>query len=440
MNERTSPYDDIVVRVVPARRAAKVRSRSHSRDGIYEALIYTNVSAFQGQVSPPPGQPDKLANLPLASVEELVIHWDHYQEHLKLFTADSTSATQRRQLFETMSPGLMKLLSGRFPADTPVRVWWSNESAELEELPWELVVYNSPDFVAKRFCFVRGLPPRRRPPVVPVDQSLRLGVIFDPGNPPAVLLDALEDLQGIEVTYLTQPPRQALRKVVSERYELLHIVADGYVSLARDGILSVHDPYRPELPSNELSALLRSSRVTLLGLTSTTSANPNPVEDERSKKSPAYRAFAYLASAELPLPSIVAPVGSLSHTELASFWHNFYPVLANTLSVEQAMINVQNSKVPKPMALFLRQPYGQLFRRPETRARSLMTVAPTKIEAELQISQSLVARLNSLAARYGQLPDSVSNFLSKETQHQQMLEAQLAPWTQMEVAQCAATA
>ena len=439
MSERTSPYNDVIVRVVPARRAPKERSHLHRRDAIYEALIYTNLPAFQGQSSPPPGQPDKLANLPLASVEELVIGWDDYQQYLALFMVDSTSATQRGQLFETMSPGLSMLLSGRFQADAPVRVWWSNESAELEELPWELVVYNSPDFVANDFCFVRGLPPPRHPPLVPVEQTLRLGVIFDPSNHPSVLLDALKDLPGIEVTHLTEPPRQALRRVVSERYELLHIVADGYVSLARDGILYVHDPYRPELPSNELSALLRSSRVSVLGLTSTASTNSNLVKVEQHNVAPAYRAFAYLASAELSLPSIVAPIGSLSHEQLASFWHEFYPALGNTLSLEQAMTHAQKLKLPKPMALFLRQPYGRLFRRPQTKTRTL-TVAPTKIEAELQISQSLVTRLNSLAARYGKLPDSLTDFLTEERAHQQKLEAQLAPWTEVEVPPWSATA
>ena len=55
MSERTSPYDDVIVRVVPARRALYNGSRQHSRDGIYEALIYTNVSAFQRPASPPSG-------------------------------------------------------------------------------------------------------------------------------------------------------------------------------------------------------------------------------------------------------------------------------------------------------------------------------------------------------------------------------------------------
>ena len=439
MSETVSRFSEIVVRVVPA--AHDAASRHAKRAGgeerlrRYHVLVYSDIAALRKEVKPPPGQSTELARLPLAMVEDIRIHWGRYEEYLATFLmGDKLVEHMRYRLLETMSPDLERLFAGKPPAPGRVRMWWCNESPELEDLPWELLLHGRVVAPDGDFRLVRGLPPDPAPPLVPIHGPLRLAVLHDPANPHADLIQALTSLLEVEVIPLTGPPREALKQVVDEQFELLHIIADGIVSLACDGVLWTHDRRRPELPSSEVSALLRGSNVSVLGLSAPESVSPDTVLIAGRQVPSAFRAFAYFGSAELPLPSVVAPLGPVQDQHLRHFWHRFYTALNDTFSLEQAIADACAAGPPLPMALFLRHAHGRLFRRVRT-TRSGATApvaAPSNLEAELQASQSLVAKLEALQTEFGAMPSSVNDFLQAEGAHQQRISAELEPWTRLE--------
>lgn len=435
MIPRSSQSGEVIIRIVEAERSRTERAMSKhgsvsdtERIRHYNALVYTELPIFQGASSPPRGQSEWLRELPLASVEQLSIHWGRYQEYLGAFIAEEKAADHMRyRLLETMSPGLEQLFDGHLN-DTLMRLWWEQETPELTDLPWELVIYKNSLSALERFSFVRGLPPLTLTPVLPTGASLRVGMLFNPNEPPYPLLDIVGNLPGIEMVPLTEPPREALRRVSAEPFDVLHIVADGVISLASDGLLYLHDPERPELSASEYSATLRNSGPPLLALTSPASTTPDLVEMGSRFVPSVYRAFAYFASSPVRLPSIVTPLGPLGQ-HLRPFWHDFYTALTQTLSVEEAMGRARENKPPLPIALFLRHSQGTLFQRQELESDLPLSTPPTAIETELQISQSVTERLNTIAKQYG-LPNSVNDFLRQEQVHQERLGSELDPWTQ----------
>jgi hypothetical protein len=300
----------------------------------------------------------------------------------------------------------------------------------LEDLPWELVTYRERNYPADKFSFVRGLPPETPVPILPVGERLRLAFIHHPAYAPQGLQDALYRLPpSIEVIDLPVSPRQALEQVTREGYELVHILADGIVSSAYEGILYFHggQSTSPELSPGELSALLRGSRASVLSLTEQSFTNPDMMNIGGQLVPSVYRAFAYLGSSRLPLPSIMAPLGPLNPKEMASFWQNFYTGLAETLSLQKAIARTQLGGFPAPVALFLRHLHEVLFRR-RALTDAPLAADPTQIGAALQLSHELVDQLKAHNEDYGSLPESVSKFIKSESERQESLSTALDPW------------
>jgi hypothetical protein len=270
-----------------------------------------------------------------------------------------------------------------------------------------------------------------------MQDHLRLAFIHDPSTTPIELVQALNNLAPrIEVIPMTGQPREALQQAVAEGYELVHMVADGVISLAYEGILYVRDERAPEIAPGELSMLLRGSRVTLLNLTPPSNIdNPDQVQIGGYMVPSAYRAYAYLGTSRFTLPSMVVPLGPLMQWQLAPFWREFYTGLGETLAIDEAMQRgLRADPAAVPVALFLRHTHRHLFRAntqpgPE---RSGEYSEPTEISAHLEVSRNAVDRLTALRQQYGKLPGDVEAYLSSESTRQQELEAKLEPWVQLE--------
>lgn len=436
----SSFYGEIVVKVVPARPTTSqpaqfdsFRSSSKEPTRSYDVLIYTSLSIpwLTPPASPLSSQPQVVAGLSLAAIEHLVVRWSRYQEYLAAFVeGEKNPSFMRARLFETLSPGLEALFSGQPLFGQPVRVWWSSETPELEDLPWELVAYAGRGYVGGAFSFVRGLPPETLVPKVPLTGRLRLAFIHEPDRTPGLLLSALNTLPAdtIEFIPMAGPPREALLRAVREGYELVHMVADGTVSLAYEGVLWLHDPSAPQLAPGELSALLSGSRIRVLALTERMSNTPDVVEIGGSLVPSAYRAFVYLGNSPLPLPNIVAPLGPLDDSQMNQFWFGFYNGLVTTLEIEEAMAQGRSSG-SVAMALFLRQQHKRTFQRLEPTHKA-PDVDPSQMNADLQASRDTVEQLRSLETKYGSLPESVSRFIKQESERQEQLVTELSPWTQ----------
>jgi hypothetical protein len=433
-------YADVLVTIRLARASTDKNPQDQSSQSgpeearVYDALIYTGLAAFGGQAGNaplhrPPGSAASLRGYPLASVERLRLHWDRYQEYLAQFLIQRKSEEDMsRRLFDAMSPGLERLFSSAVNAGQPIRVWWDTQSVELEDFPWELVAYMDKDAdEIERFSFVRGLPPETPPAIVPMAEGapLRLAIIAEAAAGPIALERAVEGIPGLQVVRLTGSPRQMLQQVVRSDFELLHIVSDGFTSMASDGILYFHGPPDSELAAPELAACLRPSRVVFLGLTTTFILNPDVAQIGGRDVPSVYRAFAYFADADLPLPTMLAPLAPASFDAAMHFWRTFYSQLVTTLSIEQA-VGAGRKAGPLPVALYLRHPQEQQFRRRSSLEAGTTSVdVPSQLGAELEISQRLVGRLRNIKARSG---TGLEEFVRKEKAHQDELLDQLAPW------------
>jgi len=439
---QSSSYAEIVVKITPARLWSSgsvkltedVSSRPSEAKRSYDALIYTNLQIPRLNLpeTPPSGQPTEIAGLPLAGQETLTVRWSHYQEYLAAFVEGKKRPSyMRERLLETMPDGLESIFSEPLPTSQPVRLWWASDTPELEDLHWELVSYRSGSD-PERFYFVRGLPPENPLPILPIGERLRLAFIHDPSYTPQPLQDALKKLtltENIEVIDFPDFPRKALEQVTKEGYELVHLVADGVVSSAYEGILYFHGgrSTSPELSPGELSSILRGSRVSMLTLSEQQSASPDVINIGGRLVPSVYRAFAYLASSRLPLPTMVVPLGPLEPSDMHAFWNNFYFHLGESLSVQRAMARTRIRNYPAPAGLFLRHLHEVLFRRQPAAARSSQA-DPNAIGTELQLSHDVVEQLKAHSELYGPLPESVSKFIESESARQGDLEEALVPW------------
>lgn len=443
-----SSYAEIAVKISPAhlwssgsvRLTSDVGSRLSEAKRSYDALIYThlNIPTLSPPEKPPPGQPREVAGLPLAGKEELTVRWSRYQEYLAAFVeGDKMVYHMRERLLETMPEGLEVIFSQPLPTTQPVRVWWASDTPELEDLPWELATHRGRSYPAEKFSFVRGLPPDNPLPILPVGQKLRLAFIHDPAFTPPPLVQAIHTLPPtIEVVDFPNLPRKSLEKVAQEGFELIHIVADGVVSSAYEGILYFHGgrSTSPEISPGELSALLRSSRASVLCLSEQDYSNPDTIPIGGQLVPSVYRAFACLASSRLPLPTMVVPLGPLQQPDLHAFWSSFYAGLGETLSVHHAMARSQLKGFPPPVAVFMRHVHETLFRRKPAARRGAINQPraiepdPAAIGAELQLSHELLEQLKAHNKTYGSLPDSVNKFIEKESARQGDLAASLDPW------------
>jgi hypothetical protein len=288
----------------------------------------------------------------------------------------------------------------------------------------------------ERFSFVRGLPPDTPPSVVPIDigAPLHLALMSEPETDPTALINKLAGIPGLKVVRLSGSPRDMLQQAARSKFELLHIICDGTASLAYDGILYFHGADSPELTAQELASSLRPTRTAFLGLSSTYVLNPDRVQISGRNVPSAYRAFAYLAGAELPLPTIMAPLAPAQYEDALRHWQTFYSHLASSLSIEQAAAAARNvaagrMEAPLAVALYLRHLQEQQFRRstPLEAAAVAAMEAPSELGAELEVSQRLVTRLGKLTGGSSRL-GGVREFLDKEAAHQVRLSKELARW------------
>lgn len=441
MMGQSSSYAEIVVKISPARMwgsgsVTLTGSRMKEAKRTYDALIYTHlqIPALTRPDKPPPGQPQEVAGIPLAGTESLTVKWSRYQEYLAAFVeGEKAPSYMRERLLEALPPGLESIFSVPLPTSQPVRLWWASDTPELEDIPWELATHRGRSDPQGRFFFVRGLPPDNPLPILPIDQRLRLAFIHDPSYTHPALHEAINALSPmIEVIDMPQFPRKALEEVAHKGYELVHIVADGVVSSAFEGILYFHGgrSTSPEISPGELSALLRGSRVSVVSLSEQNYSDPDVVNIGGQLVPSVYRAFSALASSRLPLPTMVAPLGPLKPDDMKFFWTNFYNGLGDTLSLQKTMARTVIGNYPAPVAVFLRHPLEVLFRRrSQTRAKSATPPAdPNVIGADLQLSNDLVAQLKAHGELYGSLPESVSKFIESESVRQEGLSSTLEPW------------
>ena len=457
MNRQTSPFAEIVVRIVPSRLSVSERQSSgqsrSSPEGtkrFYDVLIYSelDVPEISRRSSAPSGQRQEIAGLPFVGSERITLHWTSYQSYYAAFVeGEKAFYLMRERLFEALSPGLKAIFDRPLPTEKNVRVWLNGETPELDDLPWELLAYDRPNNSPEQFSLVRGLPPETFTPIVPVGEKLRLALIHQPQFTPGCLSDALAELPPeIELTEFIGSPLKALEQIAREGYELVHIVADGVVSLAYEGILYFHgleserssqssnyqQPNSAQVTPSELSTLLGNSRASVLCLTEQDYLNPDLVEIAGREVPSAYRAFAYLGGSRLPLPSVVAPLGPLKKEQGREFWTEFYKNLSATFDLSKTVAKSrQKSNRPLPVALFLRHFQNVLFRR-ESEAKRNSTVDPSRLGATLQLSNELASQLKAHLNLYGEQAEGVSRFLESEEKRQAVLSAQLEPWLKSE--------
>jgi hypothetical protein len=430
MSAITTRDDEIYIHLVPSRRNLRLGEgpTGEGPTGAYEAFVYTNLN-LSGFSPRDPGRvpkSDEKTTMPLVAVEQVVVKWSRYQEYLAYFVEGSKDPDMMGyRLFETLSPGLQVLFSDQKLADRPVRVWWHCETPEMEDFPWELMAYrrrgSSPDF-----SFVRGQPPSTPSPTVPLRGPLRLAFIHNPNVTPRWLEDMLTSFgPNLQVTNLTMPPHNAMETAAREGYELVHIVADGIVSLSYEGVLYIYGTPSLEVSAGELSSLLNGSRVSVLGLTEPVAQNADTVLIGGYEVPSAYRAFAYLNRSIFPLPNIVAPLGPTTDWQLMQFWQRFYHTMDETHEIERAMA-AGRAEFPG-MALYLRQTQRRTFERLKP-AHQVTAADPTKLNADLQQSRGMVSQMKYLEKRFGDMPESVKYFLDKESARQMKLMADLDPW------------
>jgi hypothetical protein len=429
-----APDKEVVVRVSTATRQGRDESGTAGpRPQSYDALVYTHLPVGTG-TSPPPQRSrlERLAGLPLAAVERITVAPLSFDRYLADFVDGIQGGRAMRQrLLETMSPGLQHLL-GEAPFE--MRIWWSSSAPELEDFPWELAVTPEHTRSGHRLVFLRGLPPENPLPCLPVKDNPRLAVVGSPQEWPAWAEKLKNRFMATGyLTVLDKPLREAIQEATAGGFEFLHIIADGVVSSALEGILyDVHpQSQRPELPVGELSDLLSGSRAALLAITAAELMTPDTHLVAGRKVLSAYRAFAYIGASSLPMPSIIAPLGPVPELLMSQFWEVFYTeVMQNwhlTESLRQAHLRYPH---PLPIALFCRHAGGKLFQKIDE--SQMGGARPIKLHQELRQSQALTQRLSALGEKYGNLPPEVSEFLQDQTTRQGQLRGELDDWIRAE--------
>jgi hypothetical protein len=442
---------EVVVRLVPARVSLEGMRSQRSGEGAaktYDALIYADQPLFGEEESPPVlprGEPEFVVGLPLLAVGQVRIRWSHYREFLDAFQEGEKAAyLMRERLLETLSGGLKALFRGELTTDALLRIWWSVQSPELFDLPWELAAVGEANQRNSQLSFVRGTPGEWAPPV-PLQGPMRLAVIGS-GAPPD-LEGALAALPPtIQVEWLEGDPRLALQQAVRSDCELVHLIADGLYTQGTEGILNFGEPVmsaaytqappaqgafqpsqRDQITAAELSSLVRGSRITLLGLSTRTpdlallteAGEAITTEDGASLLTgmvpQVYRAFAYLGHSHLPLPNIVAQLGPMQGYPLGAFWHAFYRDLGDSLSVEAAMMAGRKAGPAMPLALFLRDRLRRQFRHLATSratANPQIVAHSNGIASEFQIAREVLEQLRAVDAKYAESSNNITSSTS----------------------------
>jgi hypothetical protein len=228
---------------------------------------------------------------------------------------------------------------------------------------------------------------------------------------------------------------EALQQATREGYEAIHLVADGSASLGYEGILQLPGPENTSLAPNALAALLRGSRVTILGLSPPEHSPAQAVEGARGDEvvpTQAFRAYGYLGASRQALPTILAPLGPLPAGQMASFRHRFYGALAEQLSAESAVARALGNGPPLPVALFLRHRLGIEFVR-NAPTRAARPTEPTQVYSALKISKGFLEELAKIDSKYQELPDNISqsDVARREIARQESVENELSDWTEV---------
>jgi hypothetical protein len=362
-----------------------------------------------------------IEGMPLRSVEWVKLRWSVYREYLDHFhDGDKASDHMRERLFEAVSPGLASLVESS--SIRRRRIWWSCESPETEELPWELMVLRP----GVETSFVRGLPgppraliPRRGPLKIMVvarseDDIDRLG-----------LRTPMADVHLIGVSG-AKPARTAIDEAVRAGAELLHVVADGTVLPSWDSLLKIGDE---TLASSELSSRVRGSRITLIALSPSVAA----IASEPDRVPTVYRAFSHIGRA-VDATNVVAQLGPWDHARIPLF-PAVYIATAKTNSIEAGVREArQHTSSLAPLTLFLLQRLGrELSARTRTSA-DVVAGNPQQAEAHADVARRVVGQLRAVDQRYPSLAAPLSGTTEFREQEASIekLDADLAPWTQLE--------
>jgi hypothetical protein len=419
------------------------RSASQSGRTAYTVLVYSTLSFELPRELPydlARATEKSLAGLPLAGVARLEVGWSRYEDYLAAFLqGEKAPDAMRKQLGHTLAPALTAAV--RLLGDRAARLWFYTECVELDELPWELLLGDPGGEWEERVCVVRGLPTQTRRATVPLSGKPRLGII---GAPPFVhpsLWKRLHELQNIEVIALHGDPRECLQQAVANGFELLHVVADGFVTQAYEGTLYFHglpENMRRELAGAELASHLLSSRIAVLGLSVPDERavnNPDVIQVAGREVPSAYRAYVRMAASEKSLPTVVAPLGPFDEPmaqeapRLADFWGTFYEEIGASCSVQTAVAHGRSAVRGAAVALHLRHEGVRVFRR--ATAPELLADIPQKA-AEYALSMRFTDRIRMLQQELGTSSNAFATFLEEEGAHQKRIETELAPWTRDE--------
>ncbi|KYF84901.1 hypothetical protein BE17_10120 [Sorangium cellulosum] len=413
---------EILVRIAPFCASGRTAARATGgRVSRYHAWVYTKLALSTlalgdlGAAGSSGAPPTEIGGLPLVGHEELSITWLGYAEYLSIFYGGEGALLElRHRIGRSMSRGLRAILRLRPRAPQRLRIWWSTETPELEDLPWEILFLG-----ARRppcLSLVRGSPGRVVPPLaLPQEQPLRVAVVDPTGGAPAALVEALHDLgPGVEVIWIEEDdPRRALSAAVGAGVEVLHVVADGVVPLGLEGLLEFSQDEEDTLSALEVAAMLRGSSVTILSLTP-----PEIPRVGHGGMPTVYHAFARFGHDSGGGPSIVAQLSPMHPRVVREFWRAFYPRLAAALDVEDAMMSASQRPLVTPVVLFLRHRLSRQFAREgeETRRSPSwptlgtgqtpaegVPLTPAQVTADLSCSRSLLDAARALEARYTSL-------------------------------------
>jgi hypothetical protein len=499
MGEESTSYIDIVVKVMPKYAAIPSKKQldnpakpSSGASESYDTIIYTdplNLSEIEPDNKElPEGEPKTLGGLPFVGVEQVKVHWSRYRFYISSFLfgekaagetlreffkfGKSTSEKQKETLFEVEGKFLKAVLNRQTLANRPLRLWWSSDEPELMSLPWDLMIHAWESDKEMPLSFVRGIPPDEVPKIpLTTGQRLRLALIHEPSMISKALLSAFDTLppDKISVVRKYEASRQAIQEAVQEGFELIHIIADGTVSLANEGslylrksnttkekkvihtrrffrlLLLIHKALKGVLlksfntwienalevkldiekcSPSELSAMFYGSRVGVLCLSAPKSTDTDADRIDGYHLPTVYRSFTTLACSRLPLPSIVAPIGASDEVRLGQFWKDFYSEMAASLDVCKAASYALKGEGSLPVAVFLHNRDGQPFKSlPKNESTD---IEPTVLNAALELSRDLVKQLMTQGDQ--SLPESIKELLSAENKRQERLKSDLQPW------------
>ena len=437
---------DLIIRVAARRRATTTHGRSNRDENArdYDAYVYATMPLPMLTGTPSTEGDEECRGLPLRGVAPLSIRWSRYQDLLaQFFEREKGLEPMYYRMRDTLSEPLRKLVDFVRAYERPLRVWWSNDTPELDDMPWDLLFYGQyqdrEHYGPARTSCVRGLPPMVPPPLLAVSGPLR--VLLDAERTP----DWLQQLLRTSIPNLTcipfyGPAREAFVKARAEGYESLHLAVDGIVSLAYDGVLYRHGDPVPEVSAAEVSQLLAGSRLSLLSLTPQAVSSPDVAEIAGRDVVSVYRAFACFAASRVTLPSMVVPIGPTpNEAATKTFWDTFYRGLAATHDAEKALASARHEVPESPHSLFLRHAQGKLFRSADPVRRSAEGLERRSMESPERLAMLVrgFAEANTQAEaikqRYGgELPDYLRDLLSNQQEHQASIEADLEAWARPE--------